>query len=280
MVRGAAAAEGVVKDAPDATPADRPAVEAPDWIELRPHEDGSFDEIVARFADGIVHVETMDDSSVYVGFSKPAEGPTTSGLQLWIRADRKELRYSHSDMGSAPADALARWAEAHPAPPAPPSALDAFEMGFSFALALRGQAMEDSRAVGRLLGRQDLEPIADRIDAIVARVGFDAFRDADDGVWQAKRIIRAALAEACGLPEQPAGPSTRSAWRDVDVRDADLSVRTTRALSKAGYHTLGDVADADDRTLVRVPDLGRMGLADARRRIAGIAAAPASKERP
>lgn len=75
---------------------------APDWIELRPDADGGFDEIVARFADGMVHVETLDDRSVYVGFYKPADGPTASGLQLWI-SSKGILNYVHEDIAPAPA---------------------------------------------------------------------------------------------------------------------------------------------------------------------------------
>lgn len=37
-------------------------------LEIRPDEDGEFDEIVARFADGMVHAEMMDDDCCYVGF--------------------------------------------------------------------------------------------------------------------------------------------------------------------------------------------------------------------
>lgn len=79
------------------------------------------------------------------------------------------------------------------APPAGVTLEDAFEMGFSLAASLRGQVLEDSRAVGRLLGSRDYEAIATRIDEIVRRDGFDSFTDADQGICQVKRIIRIAL---------------------------------------------------------------------------------------
>ena len=74
---------------------------APDWVELRPAADGTFDEILATFADGKVHVETLDDKSVYIGIYK-GEGPQTHGLQLWINSNGV-LRYSHAAMSPAPA---------------------------------------------------------------------------------------------------------------------------------------------------------------------------------
>jgi hypothetical protein len=86
--------------------------------------------------------------------------------------------------------------------PANVSPADAFEIGYSFAMDLRGQTMEDSRAVGRLLHGYGMEAIADRIDEILRRDGFDSFRDADHGICQAKRIIRIAL----GADEPPIEP--------------------------------------------------------------------------
>ena len=78
-------------------------------------------------------------------------------------------------------------------PPVGVSLADAFEMGFSLAMDLRGQTMEDSRAVGRLLYGYEFEPIAGRIDEILKEEGFDSFRDADHGISQVKRILRMAL---------------------------------------------------------------------------------------
>ena len=73
---------------------------APGWIELRPDADGGFDELVATFADGGVHVEALDDGSVYIGIHKPGQGPPESGLQLWITS-RGKLRYRHESMTGA-----------------------------------------------------------------------------------------------------------------------------------------------------------------------------------
>ena len=41
---------------------------APSHLEFRPRANGDFDEIIARFGDGTVHVETMSGRSCYVGF--------------------------------------------------------------------------------------------------------------------------------------------------------------------------------------------------------------------
>lgn len=61
-----------------------------DWVELRPRESGEFDEIVAHFPDGgMVHVETMSNKSVYIGFYRGGEQ-----LQFWISSDKK-LHYHH-----------------------------------------------------------------------------------------------------------------------------------------------------------------------------------------
>lgn len=66
-------------------------------LEFRPREDGSFDEIVARFADGMVHVETMSDKSCYVGFY----WDDGRYCQWWI-SSRKRLEYHHEDGMSEP----------------------------------------------------------------------------------------------------------------------------------------------------------------------------------
>ena len=73
------------------------------------------------------------------------------------------------------------------------SAVDAFEMGFSFGMSMRGQTLEDSRAVGRLLTSDTFKAIAPQIEKATKEQGFDSFQDADSGMCQAKRIIRAAL---------------------------------------------------------------------------------------
>ena len=78
----------------------------------------------------------------------------------------------------------------------PVSLVEAFEMGFDLAASLRGQALKDSRAVGRLLGRTTFDSISDAVDRELKARGFDNFKDADNGVWQVKRILHAALATA------------------------------------------------------------------------------------
>lgn len=88
---------------------------------------------------------------------------------------------------------------AEPAPSAdaglvPPA--DAFEMGYVFAMSLRGQNLEDSRAVGRNLYADNFAPIAGPIAIEVERQGFNSFTDADAGIVQCKNIIRAALSHA------------------------------------------------------------------------------------
>lgn len=61
-------------------------------LEFRPDYKGRFDEIVARFADGMVHVETMSSTSCYVGFY----WDDGRYCQWWISSDRK-LQYYHED---------------------------------------------------------------------------------------------------------------------------------------------------------------------------------------
>jgi hypothetical protein len=72
----------------------------------------------------------------------------------------------------------------------------AFDMGFAWAMMLRGQTLEDSRAVGRTLYCDLFDPIAERIDTS----DFNSFESADAGIIAAKAIIHAALADS-----QPAG---------------------------------------------------------------------------
>lgn len=79
-------------------------------------------------------------------------------------------------------------------PSAVVSLSEAFEMGYSWAMGLRGQTLEDSRAVGRTLFSDLFEPIKDLLDTTV----FNSFEDADHGIAAAKRIINAALDRADG----------------------------------------------------------------------------------
>lgn len=85
----------------------------------------------------------------------------------------------------------------------PVSLVEAFEMGFDLAASLRGQVLEDSRAVGRLLGRTTFDSISDAVDRELKARGFDNFRDSDNGVFQVKRILHAALASAEVRPVDP-----------------------------------------------------------------------------
>lgn len=59
-------------------------------LEFRPRANGKFDEIVAHFADGMVHVETMSATGCYVGFY------WNDGryCQWWINS-KKTLEYHH-----------------------------------------------------------------------------------------------------------------------------------------------------------------------------------------
>lgn len=66
------------------------AVLAEEPLELRPRDNGEFDEIVARFVGGMVHVETMSATSCYVGFYWN-DGRI---LQWYINSARK-LTYHH-----------------------------------------------------------------------------------------------------------------------------------------------------------------------------------------
>ena len=56
-------------------------------LEIRPDIDGSFDEIVATFADGMVHAEMMDDDSCYVGFY----WDDGRYCQWWFSVEKKKL---------------------------------------------------------------------------------------------------------------------------------------------------------------------------------------------
>lgn len=62
-----------------------------DWLEFRPDHNGDFDEFIARFDGGMVHVETTGAKSVYIGFYQTDIGET---LQLWINSGGK-LSYQH-----------------------------------------------------------------------------------------------------------------------------------------------------------------------------------------
>lgn len=130
------------------------------------------------------------------------------------------------------------------APPEGVALEDAFEMGYCLGMSLRGQVLEDSRAVGRLLGSQSYDAIADRIDEIVRQEGFDSFTDADQGICQVKRIIRIAL----GANEPPID--------DTMPRSIHMSCRTTATIHHAEGVRIDDV-DALNRELM---SLGRLSF--------------------
>jgi len=71
-----------------------------------------------------------------------------------------------------------------------------FDLGYCWQAMLRGQVLEDSRAVGRTLYCDLFEPIAPHIAAVINEVGFNSFESADFGIVAAKRIIKAALLRA------------------------------------------------------------------------------------
>ena len=69
----------------------------PPALEFRPDYKGRFDEIVARFADGMVHVETMSKTGCYVGFY----WDDGRWCQWWINSAKK-LEYIHDDCVDRP----------------------------------------------------------------------------------------------------------------------------------------------------------------------------------
>lgn len=69
----------------------------------------------------------------------------------------------------------------------------AFEMGRRWQTSLRGQALEDSRGVGRLLQCYFFDPIEQEIEAELKRRGLNSFDTADNGITACLEIIDAAL---------------------------------------------------------------------------------------
>lgn len=66
-------------------------------LEFSPDHKGRFDEITARFADGMVHVETMSKTGCYVGFY----WDDGTYCQWWISSDKK-LGYHHESGKGGP----------------------------------------------------------------------------------------------------------------------------------------------------------------------------------
>jgi hypothetical protein len=71
----------------------------------------------------------------------------------------------------------------------------AFDLGCEWTWGLRGQTLEDSRAVGRTLTSDLFEDLAPFMDM----EGFNSFESADLGICAAKKIIRDALSRRAAL---------------------------------------------------------------------------------
>lgn len=92
---------------------------------------------------------------------------------------------------------------------------DAFDMGYSWAMALRGQTLEDSRAIGRTLTSEMFDPIHEEIRRELDARGFDSFQGPDHGIYAAKSIIMAAL--QAGSPSTTVNPDGwLSPYRTMD----------------------------------------------------------------
>lgn len=59
-------------------------------LEFRPRENGEFDEMVARFKDGVVHIETLSKGSCYIGFQWD-----DGRYCQWYVSSKKKLHYHH-----------------------------------------------------------------------------------------------------------------------------------------------------------------------------------------
>lgn len=148
-------------------------------LEFRPDEKGEFDEIVAAFADGSVHVETMSDQGCYVGFY----WDDGRYCQWWIGVKgRSKLTYQHDDGHGNPPKFPTGYARA---------ALDASgedELPTSanvsrLAEALLNECAEHGWSGNHLLAHQYLtkagHALADQERAAIARTQEEAGRVAD-----------------------------------------------------------------------------------------------------
>jgi hypothetical protein len=61
-------------------------------IEFRPDSRGEFDELIARFSDGLVFFEDLGENGLFVDI---AFNDKRDGVRLWVAAKRGGLRYSH-----------------------------------------------------------------------------------------------------------------------------------------------------------------------------------------
>lgn len=77
-------------------------------LEIRPDHKDRFDEIVARFADGGVHIETMSKRGVYIDFL----WNDGKHCQLWITSKGK-LRYNVEPYEGDP-PRFTSWGEPNP----------------------------------------------------------------------------------------------------------------------------------------------------------------------
>lgn len=128
-------------------------------------------------------------------------------------------------------------------------AVDAFEMGFEWAMMLRGQTLEDSRAVGRTLYCDLFEPIAEQIDATIKAQGFNSFEPVEEGIGAAKRIIRAAIS---AMP-RPSAELVEAARKALPIVESDLA--SAKEYADADWIGLSQEAfDALEAALRNVPD--------------------------
>lgn len=67
--------------------------EHPSRLEFRPDSKGKFDELVARFADGMVFFEDLGENGLYVEFN----WKDGRYCQFWASAKRGCLHYNHED---------------------------------------------------------------------------------------------------------------------------------------------------------------------------------------
>lgn len=136
--------------------------------------------------------------------------------------------------------------------PQPLRLSDAFDMGFSWSLGLRGQTLEDSRAVGRTLMTDALEPIHDAIRAQTEALGFDSFQNADHGIVAAKAIIMAALDDGTNVTTRDRDGWLRP-YRTMDESGEDLAAGTV------GWNWINRIAEEaravdPERLNIETPD--------------------------
>lgn len=100
---------------------------------------------------------------------------------------------------------------------------DAFDMGYAWAMSLRGQTLEDSRAVGRTLMSHDFDGMLDAIREQIRERGFDSFQTSDHGIVEAKAIIRAAFENGTCCTKDVDRDGWLRPYRTMDASGNDLS---------------------------------------------------------